>query len=589
MKNAAFNHNQPPFTEDEIQQAKDFDAVVKRTTPPGSKGRTMAIVTLGILLTVGLGIWGWKAMDEEPAEIAVINTENTIEEPTIAYQPFTNPLEGIDVPYTTFTLVASTGKTIDLETGTVINIPAHAFRRANGELVEGAVTLKFREFHDVVSIFAAGIPMTYDSAGTQYHFESAGMFEILAYEGDNLLQTNPAAIISVDLASQQQGDYFNLYYLENNDQWNFMQKDTAKGISVIKTNTKFVTESPYEVSLTVNDKEIKPTKSQAKSIYEQADKNYKKALQAAKIIEPQLADDKLFSFKIDYKSTDFPELVPYKNVLFEITEKNKDFDPAQAKKEWVDIELTKTDEPQIYKATFYRKEEKMILWVRPVFTKKDLKSAENTFEQLFEEYDQKNKQKLSALLEEKKEKYAEFKAEQNAINAQLAAQIKINEDAQKIYESQGAVRRVFMVENFGMWNSDCPQKLPKGVDMEPLFVNEKNHDDTLTFTTLFMAEMNKNALYSLSGNWGVFDGKNEGYYNEMEEYKPIKGFSTKEIAHNTKNRTLVWGITTNNQLAVLKPAKLPKSVVKGKIVKLEMEVITKIPSDINELKKVLEW
>lgn len=576
MKNSKFNTNRPPLTDEEINQSKNFDDVVNKF---GASKKTsfykkvaigtgiVALLTVGAISVLESNEISNKPTNEPSSKNVVVTSPDT--------SAFKKPINGIDVPYTTFKLDPKKSHQFTTSTGTIIDIPEHAFISDNGNPTEGEIELKFREFHDVVSIFAAGIPMTYDSAGTQYHFESAGMFEILAFQNGIPVNSNPERLITVSLASLQQGDHFNLYYLENNSTWNFIKKDTAKGELIYENKKNYAATSSNA------------NKSDAVKAYEKADKNYKKALQDAKIIQPQLANNNLFSFKVDYKANEYPELVPYKNILFEITEMNKGFDPAQAKKEWLDISLSKTDEPQVYKTVFYRKDENMTLWVRPVFSQKDFGNAENTFDKLFAEYDKKNNQKLSELLEEKKEKYALIKAEETAVKSQLITQQKIDEDAQKVYESQRIVKRVFEVENFGMWNSDCPQNLPKGEELEPLFVNETKLEDTLTFTVLYLAEMNKNALYTLYGNWGNFNDNSAGSYDDFEQFTPQNGFLTKLISFNPKNKTIMWGITKSNQLALIKPVKMQKIKGQKSVLKVEMEIMETFPKDIDELKKIL--
>ena len=575
MKNSTFNTNRPPLSDEEINESKNFDEVVNKfgTAKKNSFYKKVAVGTgIVALLTVGAIVLFDNKENQAEVNNKVASTETIVAAPDTSV--FKKPINGLDVPYQTFKLDANKSHQFTTAVGTVIDIPEQAFLNDKGNPIEGEIELKFREFHDVVSIFAAGIPMTYDSAGTQYHFESAGMFEILAYSNGQLVNTNPTRLINVTLASQQQEGNFNLYYLENNTTWNFIKKDTAKGLEADSINQEGRTQNPSN-------------KSAALKAFEKADKYFKKALQTAKIIQPQLANNNLFSFKVDYKASEFPELVPYKNILFEITEKNKGFDPAQAKKEWKEISLTKTDEPQVYKTDFYRKDEQMTLWVRPVFSQKDIKTAETTFEKLFDEYDQKNNQKLSALLEEKKEQYELIKAEENSVKSEVLAQIKASEDLSKMYESQRIVKRVFEVENFGMWNSDCPQNLPKGEEIEPLFVNETKLEDTLTFTVLYMAEMNKNALYSLYGNWGNFNDGSAGMYDDAENFTPQNGFLTKLISFNPKNKTVMWGITKSNQLALMKPMKMEKIKGEKTVIKVEMEIMETFPKDISSLKKIL--
>jgi hypothetical protein len=102
-----------------------------------------------------------------------------------------------------------------------------------------------------------------------------------------------------------------------------------------------------------------------------------------------------------------------------------------------------------------------------------------------------------------------------------------------------------------------------------------------------MAEMNKNALYSLYGNWGNFNDGSAGMYDDAENFTPQNGFLTKLISFNPKNKTVMWGITKSNQLALMKPMKMEKIKGEKTVIKVEMEIMETFPKDISSLKKIL--
>lgn len=99
--------------------------------------------------------------------------QNTVETALIAL-----PLAEIDVPFETFSVNGSEEKTIITSTGAKIKIPANAFVDENQQPITGKVLVDYREIKSHAQIIASGVTMRYDSAGTEYIFQTAGMFQI---------------------------------------------------------------------------------------------------------------------------------------------------------------------------------------------------------------------------------------------------------------------------------------------------------------------------------------------------------------------------------------------------------------------------
>jgi hypothetical protein len=125
-----------------------------------------------------------------------------------AFQP---PIPAVDVPYATYEFVAEEGALINYPSGTRIIVPPDALTDEDGNSVKGKVTLKYRELHGAMDAFAAGISLGYDSAGTNYQFQTAGMMDISAYQGDQVLAIASGKEIDVNFASHQVGDDYNFY------------------------------------------------------------------------------------------------------------------------------------------------------------------------------------------------------------------------------------------------------------------------------------------------------------------------------------------------------------------------------------------
>jgi hypothetical protein len=401
----------------------------------------------------------------------------------------------------------------------------------------------------------------------EYHFESAGMFEIQGMKGEEQLFTNPSAPIVVELASVQPGDHYNIYYQDPKDGWQFIRKDTAARI----------VEVPAMDSATLAAKQAEL--ANLNKAYKSAEKSFKKSLKKEGMILPEKADDDLYAMKIAFKNAEFPELAGYKNMLFEITEANEDFDPKLAQQEWSQIELKK-NLLGIYVMHLYGKTKEK-LFVRPVFAGEDMERANADFEEMFETYTATSNGKLAKERKELQEMALVYANREQEVYDAFNASVGFNSNLGLIEGNQEKVKRIFTVANFGMWNSDCPSILPKGQEVFPVFVNEDNEKDTLNFSTLFIAEYGKNALYTYWGDWG-----NKDFIDEKG--KKTRLFENPVFTFNPKNETVVWFVTNEGNLAIIKPDDLKKIIFNKDNTAIKMKVEKVVP-DVKTVKKLLGW
>ncbi|MGV3612040.1 MAG: hypothetical protein ACO1N0_13870 [Fluviicola sp.] len=120
------------------------------------------------------------------------------------------------------------GKAVVLKTKKFsrIHIPTDAFVKKDGSVPSGNVTLLFREYQSAGEILASGLPMVCkDKNGKQFDFESAGMFEIRALDGEDTLFLKEGKEIKVELATPTSGK-FNFYELNDNTRaWKEKKRD----------------------------------------------------------------------------------------------------------------------------------------------------------------------------------------------------------------------------------------------------------------------------------------------------------------------------------------------------------------------------
>lgn len=144
------------------------------------------------------------------------------------------PFEKLDPEFQVFTINSNNTDSIVLQNGSVITIPAHSLTDANGTTILGQVRIEYREFHDAADVLLSGIPMEYYAAGERKQMETAGMFEIKAFQEDKELFIKEGNSIHVKLASYEAEDNYSFFWLDKDQrEWQFidhpeLEANTAK-------------------------------------------------------------------------------------------------------------------------------------------------------------------------------------------------------------------------------------------------------------------------------------------------------------------------------------------------------------------------
>ena len=166
----------------------------------------------------------------EPAmEIAEVRAEGPVEqvEAEAKVESFGHPLDQqlIPVKPNRYKLQAEQGGIIsDSRSGAVIRVPADALTYENGDPVTGSVDLTYVEYRDQADILASNIPMTIEEDGEQKIFNSAGMFQIRAYQEDRALKVKQGKTIEIDFNMTDSLPNTNFYQLdEETRQWKMIR------------------------------------------------------------------------------------------------------------------------------------------------------------------------------------------------------------------------------------------------------------------------------------------------------------------------------------------------------------------------------
>lgn len=201
----------------------------------------------------------------------IVNSESD----TKSEEGLSPPLTVVDVAFDEYLVDADKGEQIVTPSGTEIIIPKNAFLDENGDIVKGDVTIEYREFRDPIDMAFAGVPMTEKEDGETFTYSSAGMMQFRVKKNNKELQPNPDSLITVNYNSPFEGDEYDLYYLDpEQEAWQNIGKDSLIDLdSVPERHQRVMPEPnppvqpnyptfPYrkdKLSLCINDREKRKT------------------------------------------------------------------------------------------------------------------------------------------------------------------------------------------------------------------------------------------------------------------------------------------------------------------------------------------
>jgi hypothetical protein len=99
--------------------------------------------------------------------------------------------------------------------GNRVRIPASALAHADGRPVRGEVEMLFCEYRNLGEVLAGGMPMHYADDRGEFHFNTAGMFEVRVAQRGEALQMAPGASYEVDFRPSADLSETGLYYLND--------------------------------------------------------------------------------------------------------------------------------------------------------------------------------------------------------------------------------------------------------------------------------------------------------------------------------------------------------------------------------------
>ncbi len=535
-----FNIDRPKISDDEINQRKDFDRLVKEfkerslkqaqgdeSWRKNKKIRYTAIIAgVTVVCTVTLYTLLKKQNQTTRHETLTTTTSQaSLTTPAPKKRTVNAPSDRLTIPYARYRVSAGKGGSITHGSSSKIKVPAGCFVNKKGEEIVGDVTIEYREFHDHGDVIASGIPMAYDSANAKYNFESAGMFDIRGYQDGEPVFIKPDKTLEVQLASRTPDNRFNQYFLDTvAGNWQYLKKDHATPLRSKKENTQHTAaETPKMRALKEEIETTIPNKiNNVKAVYEL---KIKQLPRPDAPFKPAKATGRP-TFKLDGSYSEFPELAAFNNVVFEVGTENSNYSKEFHKIVWSDARISQgpvKGRNYILNLSYRDRSEKLVVY--PVLSGNDLAKAEEMYAEKFSTYEtlaQKRKAdeaRLAAEMQAKQKAYVdELKRKQEQYDkekANMLAKYNVaeqNELAANFNAMSNAARatRLFSVSRFGIFNSDCPHSLPAGNATVPVFVfNER----TISADAVYLVDHSGKMVYSYTPANLKFVCKPENVYS----------------------------------------------------------------------------
>lgn len=483
MSKKDYKINEPQPTNAELDKFKDFDKVIQNV-PAASASQSFwtkllqpqGLATIATIAVAG-SITAYVLL-REPQDISsdtdteiVADNEASPEETTIApnlaegvattavsekarVQP---PMPKYDVPFETFKVDASTGGQLLSQNGSLITVAPNCFTTQNGKAVDGEVEILYREFHDPISIFLAGVPMNYDTLGETRIFESAGMLEIYAEKDGKRLSLAPNESISVEMVSLNDNPTdFNVYQFDTTQgKWDYIDECETKA---------FVDYQQTESSMISN--EILAPKP---PIFRQWDK------------------DK-YAFKAQIDFSEFPELS--NDAMFVVNDSLSYFDPMWYQVQWDEVSLQKSTHPKHYTLHLKKEEKDISLEAYPVLSAEKYKAAMNKYQKELQQFESSKQNKTSFTLSIYNEETSETQKE-------IAKLLKLNSNSSGPLKKKLTLRPL-VIRALGLWNCDQPltvtQVVYNGGTVMPYFKNQ--NQESLHPKKIYNVAGRKNCIFT---------------------------------------------------------------------------------------------
>lgn len=565
--------NQKQPSSEEIARHKDFDALLEQYKASAPQRRTATIRRLAYVAAAAVAV--------AASVLLVINflltpsTPNLTEEQYFAMQPVINPpVEEAAPIFVVNTVTAETGGAIETKSGTRMVIPTQAFMDDRGALIEGDVNVHYRELHDYVDFFLAGVPMNYDSNGMDYQLESAGMIEVFAEQNGERVQMAPGKVIEVELVTVLElpegmdVPKFTIHKLNTASRtWEVQDVAHIQTVEDL-ANASNDTNNPVNALRNEYASQLATIESAAESRLREIEASVAappeplKPLQARSDLpsfEPDFLEGAAFEDDPNTPENESERLKTQLKRTWQIVP-NTAYDERDFQVTWENIQLKKLNNRD-YELTGTNGNRTLKLIVTPVLTGSEYQQALAEYERKHADW-QTQMAAREAQLKAQKEALAAAIAQEKA-TARAAYESKLEElglNANDIVTRKRVTNR-FEVDAFGLWNCD---RVIGQAEQQLTSELQDQFGQTYEHQVAYLVNKKHNTIYR--------------YY--VTDDNPIR--------FDSDSDNLLWVVTDNNKIAILKPTDFKKALEKRRKT-VELNLVEKPIRQESDARAVLTW
>lgn len=565
--------NQKQPSSEEIARHKDFDALLEQYKASAPQRRTVTVRRLAYVAAAAIAV---------AASVLLVinflwtsNTPNLTQEEYFAMQPAIHPpLEEAAPTFAVNIVQAETGGTIKTKTGARMVVPTQAFMNDRGALIEGDVQVHYRELHDYIDFFLAGVPMRYDSNGMAYQLESAGMIEMFAEQNGERIYLAPGKVIEVELITVlelpegEEVPDFTIHQLDTAARtWQIRDVKHVQFVEDI-ANASNNTNNPVNTLRNEYASQLATIESAAESRLREiealvaAPPEPMKPLQARSDLpsfEPDFLEGAAFADDPNTPENESERLKTQLKRTWQIVP-NTAYDERDFQITWENIQLKKLNNRD-YELTGTNGDRTLTLIVTPILTGSEHQQALAEYEREYANW-QTQMANREAQLREQKEALIANVARQKA-TAREAYRSKLAElglDTAELMTRKRIINR-FEVDDFGLWNCDrviaqAEQQLTS--QLKDQFGQQYQHQ------VAYLVNKQHNTIYR--------------YYVTNDH--PIR--------FNSDADNLLWVVTEDNKIAILKPTNFKKALENQRKT-VELELVEKPIRQEADARAVLTW
>ncbi len=579
-KNYDIRVNPQPLSKAQIAGHKDFDGLLaKYQAKPTQQPIIRRLIWAGAIAASLVGIFllfqliGNDAFDQK--QQAYFNSKPFID----------RPLSHIKPTFASYQVNPNEGGVFKYPSGSQVVVPVAAFVNENGQTLGGEVTLHYREMHDFVDFFIAGIPMTYDSAGVSYNLESAGMIEIFAEQNGKRVMMAPGKSINVELVSNVNTSPsmnvppgYNIYKLdEQKRSWVYQDIDRMEVIGDAISAKSLDEKSPFYPAQKALAERMLAIQVSESAELAKLEKSIAKPKEPTK---PQLANNTDYVFNLDLNDI-FPKkdslgsgeeaelrqlYKKYAKMLWQLSPQAT-ISPDRLQKEFstvTSLNIKKLNERD-YELELAKTGQSIKVLVNPVLSGSDYEKALSEFNREFETWKQLTTEREGKLAAQKAAIAKRFEEEKEL--ATLKFEERVNElrkqgldyAANNEIIKKKVVNR-FTASEFGVWNCDRP--LPP--DMLKLAASFKDQNGKeFTNRTAYLVDKSRNTVYQFLAD------------------------NNTELRFNKNSENLLWLMTDDNKIAVFRPAQFKAINSKESKFEFVLESVNKEIKTEQDIREIL--